>query len=361
MNKVCTTLIFVAFLVVTILLPLPIFAQDKQGSETQEVEKPDLSGPGCHFLKQTMKMGDIHNDPIEVAKLQYFLKTYENIDSLLITGFFDKPTYDAVSFFQKKYAQDILSPWGYSIPTGFVYTLTKKKINEIVCGVSFNLSSLEQAEIDAVKSGTVKNPIVGMHIQNVPTTKTTIQGEIFAEGEISSTSTIAVGVEESHDIVVTLEPELIAPRENVAVITDQMTHNAEGVVNSTVFNAWDSFVHNERIRGLAAAVVTIPEADDFFNGSILFIIILLLLNILSSVTKQQKHLVFLLGSVCALAITFFFKAYYFFLPFVVVMAISILVFIRDLWFSETQKQDPKKPEQALAHVLPMTIVKIPKE
>ena len=41
--------------------------------------------------------------------------------------------FNAVEQFQSKYAQDVLTPWGFTAPTGYVYTTTIKEINKIYC------------------------------------------------------------------------------------------------------------------------------------------------------------------------------------------------------------------------------------
>jgi peptidoglycan hydrolase-like protein with peptidoglycan-binding domain len=73
------------------------------------------------------------NDPSEVKKLQTFLRDYEGFSGLAVTGFYDQATYNAVKKFQAKYASDVLTQWGLSSPTGYVYTSTIKEINEIYC------------------------------------------------------------------------------------------------------------------------------------------------------------------------------------------------------------------------------------
>jgi hypothetical protein len=87
----------------------------------------------CPYLTQYMRMG-AQNDPMQVMRLQAFLKSFEGYDYVTINGIFDQATHQAVSAFQLKYSADILAPWGISHSTGFVYLTTLKKINEIICG-----------------------------------------------------------------------------------------------------------------------------------------------------------------------------------------------------------------------------------
>jgi hypothetical protein len=87
----------------------------------------------CPFLSSYMRFGQA-NDQLEVIKLQAFLKMFEGYDYVNVTGVFDEATHQAVSAFQLKYKDEILTPWGISAPTGYAYIKTIGKINQIVCG-----------------------------------------------------------------------------------------------------------------------------------------------------------------------------------------------------------------------------------
>jgi hypothetical protein len=105
-----------------------------------------LGVTSCNYLEDFLRI-DWQNDTIEVLKLQIFLKEVEGFTDLPITGVFDQRTFDAVAIFQERYKDDILTPWGHTSHTGFVYILTKKKVNEIVCQREFPLTGLEEQEI----------------------------------------------------------------------------------------------------------------------------------------------------------------------------------------------------------------------
>jgi hypothetical protein len=112
---------------------------------------PGPSAPqSCSFLIDYLKIGE-NNNPVEVRKLQLFLRTFEGFDSVQVTGTFDQVTFDAVEIFQQRYGADVLNPWGYRVdePTGYVYITTKKKINEIYCQHAFPVTVQQQSEIDA--------------------------------------------------------------------------------------------------------------------------------------------------------------------------------------------------------------------
>jgi hypothetical protein len=141
-----------------------------------------ISTTECFYLRDYLKR-DFNNDSLEVLKLQAFLKNFEGHNNLSFTGVFDQATYDAVSIFQMKYFKDVLEPWGYTNPTGYVYILTKKKINEIYCQRPFPLNQDQINEINAFRSflekslnqdgiGTTSSPqpgqVGGISISTIP-------------------------------------------------------------------------------------------------------------------------------------------------------------------------------------------------
>lgn len=92
------------------------------------------------------------NDAGEVAKLQVFLNQFEGA-TLNVSGTYDAPTLAAVNAFQRKYASDILTPWGMQGPSGYVYYTTQKQINTIYCEFvkDFPLSADQIEEIAYVR------------------------------------------------------------------------------------------------------------------------------------------------------------------------------------------------------------------
>lgn len=71
-----------------------------------------------------------NNDKEDVRKLQSFLNRHMN-EGLLVDGFYNSATFEAVKRFQLRYANEILHPWGINEPTGFVYLTTQRKINAL--------------------------------------------------------------------------------------------------------------------------------------------------------------------------------------------------------------------------------------
>ena len=99
----------------------------------------------CNYLLEYIKLGAL-NDPVEVKKLEWFLNEFEG-ESLAINGIYEQVDFDAVSRFQEKYLEDVLTPWGHIEATGYVYITTKKKINELYCQREFPLTKEQEAEV----------------------------------------------------------------------------------------------------------------------------------------------------------------------------------------------------------------------
>ncbi len=118
-----------------------------------EVLGISTDGPVCSPYLNSYLRQNRDNDPAEVIKLQEFLQQYIT-PGLSVSGTFDDATKNAVTKFQQQYADDILTPWGMTKSSGYVYFTTKKKINEIMCGglVEFPLSTDQEKEIDYFKN-----------------------------------------------------------------------------------------------------------------------------------------------------------------------------------------------------------------
>lgn len=84
------------------------------------------------LITKYLKKGNA-NDASQVKLLQQFLKERDRSYQGPINGQFDLATDTAVRAFQKKYAKDILGPWGHNTPTGYVYITTSRKINALNC------------------------------------------------------------------------------------------------------------------------------------------------------------------------------------------------------------------------------------
>ncbi len=148
----------------------------------------------CSYLTTFMGINS-ENDSVEVTKLQTFLKNVEKLD-VDINGTFDEKTLNAVKAFQEKYVDEVMTPWGVTTPTGQVFYTTQKKVNEIVCKTSLNLTAEQLSAIDAYKKSlengnqtdstigdaTSTNPVVGANDngQTASVAKTSIAAKIWA-------------------------------------------------------------------------------------------------------------------------------------------------------------------------------------
>ncbi|MCK5487680.1 MAG: hypothetical protein KAI86_15790, partial [Desulfobacterales bacterium] len=104
----------------------------------------------CNYLLEYIKLG-ADNNPIEVEKLERFLNEFEN-ENLAVNGVYEQVDFDAVSRFQEKYLNEVLSPWNHDSSTGYVYITTKKRINEIYCQREFPLTSNQANEVASFSS-----------------------------------------------------------------------------------------------------------------------------------------------------------------------------------------------------------------
>ncbi|MEY4747016.1 MAG: hypothetical protein RLZZ416_65 [Candidatus Parcubacteria bacterium] len=114
------------------------------------------------FLTAYIKAGQ-ENDSMQVKRLQVVLHDFEGA-KIDVNGVYDGATLAAVHAFQQKYGSEILTPWGLSRSTGFVYYTTRKKINEIYCKgtMQFPLTDAQLKEIARYRSSQGVSPRVGI-------------------------------------------------------------------------------------------------------------------------------------------------------------------------------------------------------
>ncbi len=159
------------------------------GSGRRHSSPPPSIPFACPLVNDYMRI-DFNNDPIEVMKLQSFLKVYMGYDAVTINGVFDQATYDAVGNFQDKYKDEILTPWGETAPTHYAYILTLKKVNEIYCGNNVAITPEQQHEIDVYRALLQSGGGVGLPIVGYQTSTST--EVLTALVPITSTSTLAI-------------------------------------------------------------------------------------------------------------------------------------------------------------------------
>jgi uncharacterized repeat protein (TIGR01451 family) len=105
----------------------------------------------CYYLYDYLRK-DFNNNPVEVKKLQVFLRDLEGFKTVQVTGVYDDQTITALNAFQDRYKADILTPWGHNAPTSYTYITTKKKVNEIYCKMAFPVTAQQQIEIDTYRN-----------------------------------------------------------------------------------------------------------------------------------------------------------------------------------------------------------------
>ncbi len=127
------------------------------------------------YLKKFIRLG-YANDPFEVTKLEIFLNTFEGFN-LPVNGIYEQRDFDAVSIFQKRYLSAVLTPWGITDSTGYVYITTTLTINQIYCQHTVG-NNLDLSHIYPVYGGvdnTGAPAVTGIEATTTPTTTPSIK------------------------------------------------------------------------------------------------------------------------------------------------------------------------------------------
>jgi hypothetical protein len=264
----------------------------------------------CNYLIDYLKI-DWQNNPVEVFKLQSFLKSFEGFSTLNVNGVFDQATFDAVSKFQNKYFGDILEPWGHKAPTGFVYILTKKKVNEIYCQMPFPVTSLQQQEIDAFRTflASVGNPTGSDYSTNYSSAY--IGGG--ASGSDSTSGSLNSGV---------------------LGTTTGTTSTTKASSTSSIFGSVGKFVNGDPIRNAAISMFafTSKSATENIKTAVIFVGLLILVYIVSSLVgrsvadenrRKTKIISFIIGSLIMIAMGVIAPLYGIILPFIAALLIAV--------------------------------------
>src|SRR3989344_4178629 len=214
------------------------------GSSRPSTSTSTVTEAVCFYLRDYMRR-DFANDPIEVLKLQGFLRNFEGHSEVTLTCVFDQATFDAVSAFQMKYFSDILEPWGHTGPTGYVYILTLKKINEIYCQRIFPLNQAQINEIAAFRALLDSLRTRGVDVELPPPSES---GSVEERG-LSTTTPIVI------PIVGEAEPP-----------------------------------QGQNLRNLAAAIFALPDnLLDIIKCSYEFLLVIIVLYILGNVLKDVLY------------------------------------------------------------------------
>jgi hypothetical protein len=288
----------------------------------------------CNYLKDYMKIGWT-NDPVEVIKLQVFLKELEGFKDLNITGVFDQATYDAVSIFQERYMGDILTPWGETQHTGFVYILTKKKVNEIVCNREFPINDQQKQEIKdfnalmmSLKNYGIEVPISKGQSYSPVAVDTLYKGQTFNNILSQNGVDFSSGEEVSSD------------EDNIGLISASSSERSIAIDNE-----------NDSLRLVASAIFSGPQGwDESINTIIGLLVSIFVLYLISNsiVNKQnvnnifsvekvktRKLLYFISLLIIIIGVSFGLKFYTVILPFITLIIFSAGYL---LWFLLSKKE-----------------------
>ena len=99
------------------------------GASTTTV--PSATSNLCGALLSSYMRSGMKNNSAEVTRLQTFLKGQGY--AVTATGVFDSATVAVVNKFQADHKSDVLTPWGITRPTGFVYQTTLHEVNKLAC------------------------------------------------------------------------------------------------------------------------------------------------------------------------------------------------------------------------------------
>jgi len=86
----------------------------------------------CDAYLNTYLRRGYQNSSDDMRRLEQFLNEYEG-ENLSVNGVFESSDVAAVERFQEKYRSEVLTPWGLSAPTGYVYQTTRDHINRLYC------------------------------------------------------------------------------------------------------------------------------------------------------------------------------------------------------------------------------------
>lgn len=271
---------------------------------------PDIAinelSQACPFLVDDLHRNRV-NKPIEVLKLQYFLKYYENFTELTLNSVFDQATFNAVSKFQERYADDILKPWGHDSPTGFVYILTKKKINEIFCQTAFPITLSQEQEIKSFRELLTSSKRTAIQPSVI---KPNIETELGRNSTTTEASkTISEPIKDISDIV-GLAPPISTP---------------------------NGHVEPNNLNAIASAIFSMPNSRGAFFRSLYFLLIAIIAVYLATeivvgsmgTNKLSKHQVwarkisgYIIGLFIAIIAAILYKVFSIIIPLLILAIVS---------------------------------------
>lgn len=238
---------------------------NRRSSRDQDLIPSRITGrtvqTACPYINDYLNQ-EWRNDSAEVIKLQYFLNYIEGFKEVGLTGVFDKTTLNAVSKFQLRYFNDILKPWGYTnsdtdIPTGFVYILTKKKINEIYCQSVIEISDSERQEIKNRQTQRDESGEIGIK-----------KGSSFED--IANSSLIGLNAED--------DSKIIKDKTSNKIVLDDtgFASSSPFIGQNTEQNDINDGKGGQNIKAIAAAIFSIPNGREMWLQNLYFLLIALI-------------------------------------------------------------------------------------
>ncbi len=255
--------------------------------------------PSCEYLLEYLRIGQ-SNNPVEVRKLQVFLRDFEGFNNLVITEVFDQATFDAVSAFQRKYSADVLDPWSLPGSTGYVYYTTKKKVNEIYCAKAFPLTNAQLAEISQFKS-----VIEDLLKQGVPPAEIPGQGQVglnqptisrgttvlasVSKPVVVGTSTIVQGSSAIVAVSSLAVPTAIEEFSSPGFSGENNFSNLFAALPENVFNFETTKQPTEETKDEKRGFATLVQAFSFADGILISSILLFLFGIWMIVARKREE------------------------------------------------------------------------
>ena len=283
--------------------------------------------PSCNIINNFLRQGR-NNDIGEMIKLQTFLRDREGFSTVKVTGVFDNATFDAVSAFQERYKGDILAPWGLPYSTGYVYILTKKKVNEISCTREFPITSVEQKEITdsffSLKKG-VASSMLRQSAMSIDNAKLSVS----TKPTKTEPTDLAKSIKDKNDDLGALG--VIGEISATSTTNDALL--AGGIKDKNSISS----SRNEALKNLAAAVFTLPhDRSEFLQSLYYFLIILIVIYILTTIAlssesasrlgktqlQSRKVIYFLIGLILALVGVLWFQILSLVIPLLILIILA---------------------------------------
>jgi len=284
----------------------------------------------CSYLEDHLHI-DWNNDPLEVAKMQWFLREFEGYD-LDVDGDYDQETHDRVVAFQERYSEDILEPWGYTQGTGFTYITTKNKVNEIICDRAVSFTPAEQREIEQYQKRINEN----VHLEysnndnNLKDISNKGHNNIIQEMSYNMDDTTASSSKNDDISLATTTDIDYTVSDMLATTGKKMAH---GVVASMLMPPQDWSGILQCLSILILVLVSI-----YFIGSFLVEMHSSDDVVPTSTVRTRKLLTFIAGLVMSLMLAYWYQFFCLIIPLLIVvvaLAIAILWFVEDFDDTDT--------------------------